>query len=421
MIFLGLCDICGYYSELERGFLQRGIPCTLVNAYPDRSYARSTRPGWIGRIVEALAVRRVAAERGSVSRKIYTVVQAVAMYWLMVWSLFTCRVYVFAGGTSFFPPYDLWVLRAFGKRVILIFHGSDARPPYINGAVPCESPADVDSCIAEAARMKQRLKRIEPHVDVIVNHVLSSQFHERPIVKWLEIGIPMTMSRPAAKRDRGDTCMIVHAPTRPGPKGSSLIEAAIVNLQRRGYAIDFVKLVGRPPSEVLERLYECDFVVDELFSDTTMASFAAEAASFGKAAIVGLHGYDVLSSQTAAALLPPAVVCRAADVESAIETLLLDRDLRERLGSEARQFLERQWNSAAVAERFMQLIDDRIPGSWYFDPRSVHYVQGWGLSDAQASARVRAVIDRGGLSALQLDDKPELRQAFLDLAGRSEC
>lgn len=416
-VFLGLGDICGYYSQLEEGFHQIGVPCTFVNAFPSIGYPRSRRPPLLGRIVETIAGRRVGCRRGSAMRRAYTMLQAFWMGWLFVWSLFTCRAYVFAGGISFFPPYDLWILKRLGKRVVIVFHGSDARPPYINGAVECEEHEHVVQCIANASQTKRRLLAIEKNSDVIVNHVLSSQFHERRVVAWLNIGIPYDVSRyiPPRRRDRPE-CFVVHAPTRPGPKGSARIEAAIARLQAKGHRIAFTKLVGRPNADVLTALRDCDFVVDELFSDTTMASFATEAAAFAKPAIVGLYGYDELRRRTMPDMLPPGVVCDADRVEEAIEHLIVDVEHRRSLGEQARAFVERQWNPARVAERFHQLIESTEPDSWYFSPADVLYLHGWGLSHDQVRRRVAAVILSGGTPALRLADKPRLEQAFDEFA-----
>src|SRR5207237_5919205 len=103
--------------------------------------------------------------------------------------------------------------------------------------------------------------------------------------------------------------VMAHAPTRPGTDGTSLIEGAIASLQQKGHSLRFVKLIDQPHAQVLKALSECDFVVDELFSDTTMASFAAEAAAFSKPAIVGMQGFDKLRRYTSPDVIPPALVC----------------------------------------------------------------------------------------------------------------
>lgn len=417
LVFLGLCDICGYYSQMERGLLELGVPCTLVNAFPSIPYFRSTRPAWIGRVVESIARARIAAARGSLRRRLLTVAQGFWMAGLLFWSLFTCRAYVFAGGTSFFPPYDLWVLKRLGKRVIVVNHGSLSRPPYLDGGVPCGTPREVAQCIKAARDTKRRVLAIDRCADVVISHVMSPHFHERRFVRWLNVGIPCDLSRfELSPRKAGGGCVIVHAPTNPGPKGTAYIEAAIESLRRKGHEITFVKLTNRTNAEVLDAIRQCDFVVDELFSDMTMASFATEAAAFGKPAVVGLCGYELLEKWTDSALLPPAVICRHDTVEAAIETLILDETLRRSLGERARRFLEEQWNCTLVAERLRTLVDGPIPESWYADPSTMVYLHGWGLTEGQARARVAAVLEAGGVSALQLHDKPVVEKAFLQFA-----
>jgi hypothetical protein len=167
---------------------------------------------------------------------------------------------------------------------------------------------------------------------------------------------------------------------------------------------------------VLKALSECDFIVDELFSDTTMASFAAEAASFSKPAIVGMQGFDELRRYTSPEVIPPALVCRAEEVESAIERLVVDANYRVELGRQARRFLEEHWNTKGVATRFLRVASGDIPVEWWFDPNTLGYLQGWGLTESRARQVIRAIVDERGPSALEIADKPALQRALLDFA-----
>src|SRR5258706_6271978 len=219
---------------------------------------------------------------------------------------------------------------------------------------------------------------------------MNAHLHERRLINWLQIGIPYEpgVDLPARSPAQG-AIVVVHAPTRPDAKGTPLIDRAIASLQQKGHPIRFVKLIDQPHAHVLNALSECDFVVDELFSDTTMASFAAEAASFGKPAIVGMQGFDKLRRFTSPDVIPPALVCRADDLESAIETLVVDREYRVELGRQARRFLEQQWNPARVAARFVRLASGDIPAEWWFDPNTLDYLHGWGLTDPPAREAIR--------------------------------
>lgn len=418
-MFLGLGDICGYYSQLEAGLKAIGVPCQLVNAYPDRVYQRQHRPGLIGRVVEWIAQRRNASPRGSVLRTWWTAVQAAALVVLFISLLPRHDVFVFSGGTTFFARHDLRLLRWLRKRVIVVYHGTDARPAYLNAAfVGTAGEFDVDGCVRATAQIKLALREVEAFADAIINHSLTAHFHERKVVNWLHVGIP------SACRPRPDPptshhakqVVIVHAPTRPEPKGSPQIETAIESLRRKGHSIEFIKLVGRPNSEVLAALARCDFVVDELFSDMTMASFAAEAASFGKPAIVGLYGIAQLHEYAPAELIPPALVCHPEEVEPAIEKLIRDVPFRLALGAQAYEFVSTQWSPNRVAERFVQIASNELPADAFFDPASLGYLYGWGLTRRRVREVVTQIVNRHGIVALQLADKPRLESAFAEMA-----
>ncbi len=55
-----------------------------------------------------------------------------------------------------------------------------------------------------------------------------------------------------------------------------------------------VLLTGRPNREVIVDLSKCDFVIDQIYSDTLMIGFACDAASLGTASIVRGYGLEEL-------------------------------------------------------------------------------------------------------------------------------
>ena len=414
-IFLGLTDIAGYYSQLEDGLRERGWECTFVNAYPSISYIRTRRPTGIAGLVERVAEKRVALRRGAPLRLLLTAVQGFALSVLLVRALFKYDTFVFASGISFLRGLDLPVLRLFGKRIIAVFHGSDSRPPFLNGAFAgTEGPIDTSALVAASARIRSWVNRVGKNAHVIVDHPPSAHYHSRPIVQWLAVGIPVRRQRNLEVWNGRPR--IVHAPTRPGPKGSALIDEAIARLRAEGYAFEYVKLVGVPHSTVMDELARADFVVDELFSDTTMAMFAAEAASLGKPAVVGSYAAESLKRLTPPALLPPAYICTAEDVYSAIKYLLDHPNERRRLGQTAFEFVCNTWSPAQVAQRFERVIAGDIPESWLWNPRDADYFHGWGLSNGRSRAVIRKLVEERGRQSLQFPE-PSVEQRALAFAG----
>ena len=82
----------------------------------------------------------------------------------------------------------------------------------------------------------------------------------------------------------------------------------------------------------------------------------------------------------------------------------------------ARDFVAGQWQHAEVGQRLVRVLRGDVPEAWWCDPSQVDHLHGCGLSEAVVREHVRALVDCCGASALQLDDKPNLRQAFIDFA-----
>jgi hypothetical protein len=100
-----------------------------------------------------------------------------------------------------------------------------------------------------------------------------------------------------------------------------------------------------------------------------------------------------------------------------VRRLASDERHRRALGDRARRFVEETWAPARIAERYLAVIEGIIADDWWFDPGTLRYVRGVGLTEERARELVRAVLERGGRQALQLGDKPELEQAFADFAN----
>lgn len=417
-IFLGLGDLGGYYTRLEDGLKSIGVDCTRVDAFPVHDEVKDRQLGPLGRLVEWMGLQRARAPRGSLRRLGWMAVQGVALFALMVESLFTCDVFVFGSGTSFLWGADLPLLKLCGKRIITIYHGTDSRPPYINGAhVGGNIRFDASTCIAETRRVYRWVRWVDRFSDLVFSHPYSSHFNRKPIVSWLMMGNPFECAPVPERPSTNTSCVIVTAPTRPIQKGSVEIETAINRLRARGLNVTLVKLINRPPKDVLEALRDCDFVFDELYSDTPMAGFATEAASMGKPAVVGMYDGETLRGTVPPGMFPPTHVCHPEALEAAIERLVVDVEYRLRLGAEARDYINRHWSHRAVAERIHRLATGQIPPEWMYDPAQLRYISGWGLTTTRLKEVISGVVAFGGLDALHLSDKPELEDRFADLAG----
>jgi hypothetical protein len=231
------------------------------------------------------------------------------------------------------------------------------------------------------------------------------------------MGIPIQVAHvcpsPSSASD-SNRIRILHSPSSPQHKGTPQIRQAIKNLQAKGYPIDFIEMVGKPNAEVLEELACCDFVVDQLNGDGPISGFGTEAAFFGKPAINGTHtthAWEIYSADQ----IPLVHHCHNDAIESAIETLIVNKEYRIELGKRAQQFVRSRWTPKKIAERYVRLIEGDIPDDWMYDPRNLRYVHGYG-PETQIRQAVRGVIETGGKDALHLSDKPELERRFIEFA-----
>ncbi len=419
-VLIGLTEIAGYNASLKRGFEELGVPCTFLNqrAHPFR-FGGDDAPYFTVRLQRWANAHLDASTSLPTRAFFYGIIQACNIP-LFLRVLATHDVFIFGYGSTFLGYVDLPVLRLFRKRIIYVFFGSDERPPYLDGALMGPGKGrTIRDCIRRTAQQKQKIRKIEQHADLCISHPASAHLHTRPFVQWLAVGVPFTLppDGDAPMKEASGRVRILHSPSDPEAKGSDTIRSAVRALQEKGYSIEYVEVTNKPHAVVLEELRRCDFVIDQIYSDTPMAMFATEAAAFGKPAVVGGYYADQIRGATPGSLIPPSLYCHPDRIADAVESLVRDDALRTELGRQARQYVQERWKPLRVAERYLRLIDGDIPEEWYTDPYAITYLQGAGMPEERVAALVRAVVATGGVRALCLSDKPELEDRVLSFAS----
>lgn len=435
-IFIGPCEIAGYYANLAKGFHELGVPCDFISyqAHPFEYGGESQTPFLI-RLGRRFTESRLGRRNSKALRAISVLTSKACFNIWGLLAIFRYDVFIFGYGHSLLRGnLDLFLLRVLRKKVIAnLAHGSEARPPYINGA--SQSKVGVHPCtkkiFALTKKVKARVSRNEAWASIVIGAPLStSHFCCKKFINFYALGIPIQMNdtnsspNEGCERSMGNTSKpirILHSPSHPPAKGSEFIKEAIENLKKRGYLIEFVVIHGRPFADVIEEIQKCDFVVDQVYSDTPMAGFATESAWFGKPSVVGGYGWALLRGFVPEDMWPPSQICHPDDIERAIEYLIYDREKRERLGQQAQVFVLEKWNAKAVAERFLRLIQDDIPDDWWVDPDDVSFLSGGFQPIEKTKENVQQMIYQFGIDSLQLSHRPDLEKAFLEFAGLKEA
>ena len=184
--------------------------------------------------------------------------------------------------------------------------------------------------------------------------------------------------------------------------------------------IDYVEITGKPNAEVLQELQRCDFVIDELYSDTPMAVFATEAAFAGKPAVVGSYYYDRIAQDLKSSYIPPSAFCHPDRLEETVENMVRDREGRTSLGKRAQEFVSAHWTATKVAQHYLMLIAGDFPAEWSYDPKNIHYLHGCGFPEDKAKTMIKRFLEVGGKQSLCLSDKPDLEELLIEFALRRE-
>lgn len=418
-IFIGLTEIAGYYGQLAEGFRAHGLKVTFVDLSENPFRYGGSNTDAIARIAAAASTMRARAMRRGGSRAVVgRVTFRLALIVLFVTAVVRHDTFVFGFGSSFFWLRELPLLRGLGKTIVFVFNGSDARPPYIDGALMDPSLGrSIEWCVERTEERWRQIRRIERYADLVVSHALYLHLFGRPAASFQVVGLPGPIGdrEGQAMEPATDTIRILHSPSQRGAKGTERIREAVGSLQREGLSLELVELHGVSNSEVHRELQRCHFVVDQVYSDGPMLAFTREAALYARPAVVGSYGWDEIHRLMPAGAIAPVEACHPDALEDAIRRLAVDADHRRRLGLDARAFI-RGWSSRLVARRYLRLLRGRRPRPWMCDPSAVRYLYGVGLSEERARRIVAGVIDRAGVEGLRVADKPELQRAFVGFA-----
>jgi hypothetical protein len=417
-VLIGLTEIAGYACNLRAGFTQLGVRADLLDLQPiSFRFSDDTPPTRLMCRLQRVSRARLAAPAGSVTRRVYAGAQIVLLPLALAQALRRYNTFIFLYDTSFLRQRELPLLRLLRKRIVYVFCGSDDRPTYLDGGIMAPARGvTIDACIANVRAKKRMLRRVERHADVVISGPLRGLLHERPFVSFQMVGIPRLVDGETPPVDAVGLPKIVHAPSNPAAKGTEIIRATIERIRDRGYEFEFVELRETPNEVVRTHLRECAFVVDQVWSDTPMDGFVADAALYGKPAVVSGYGWDEHQSLLRDDVFPPSERCSPDGLEDAIVRLLADEEHRRALGARAQAFVAERWNAAAVAGRVLDLLDRPPPPEWVQEPSELRYLLGWGQPAERSLELVRLIVERAGAKALGLSDKPGVEQALLELA-----
>jgi hypothetical protein len=408
-------------QRLKRGFDELGMDVVFVNLEPSPFAYGEDDMTAVPRVVPLIRrmrrLERRLSGRGLPLRVAVRVAELPLRLVLFVWAVHRFDVFVLGYRSTFLLFADLPLLRLLGKRVIAVFFGSDERPPFMDGYV---APGLSAAQLTRRTRAQHLMVGVfDRFADVVVSAPNSSQFWHRPLVVYQVLGNPVERSTDVALVDAPEgsrPVRVIHASSNLRAKGTARVREAVANVTAAGVPLDYREIRGVTNQVLQEAMAEADIVVDQAYGDTPYAMLPAEAALLGKPVVVGGYGWDRLRRYLPDDFVWPAV-CHPDELEATITELALDPERRSAVGRASQAFIEKAWAPVAVARRYALLIDGDPPAAWMFDPRTVEFPYGNGVSATEVAANVAAVVGERGAAGLCLDDKMHLRDTLLRIAG----
>ncbi len=424
-IFVGPVEVAGIGTGLCTGLIQIGQSAQLILSQRHGFSYRGTKTApWIANAWSILGDFYVRSTTNGQRRKVLIwITWKVWSVLVLLWSLFSYDAFIFLFGTTITNTRaELWIYRILRKKLIFVYLGSDARPPYISGPTAF-IPGGVSS-----ETLEKRTRVISSHVKrheragICINLPFTAHFHERPYINSLFIGVPRLLPMDDPYEDTTDQngcsnrpIRILHGPSVPRIKGTAEIERVIDNLKSIGHDLEMILMHGVGNAKMLEEIKKCDLIIDQVYSDLPMSVIAAEGAFYGKPTVVS--GYAACEiTKFPEWPHPPTLFVHPDALESAVECMITDALARSDLGRKAQAFIRDEWAPAIVAARYVRLLQGDIPEQWWTEPQTIHYAQGCGIPEDTSRAVVRQLIQDFGVEALCLQHNPQLEQFMLAYA-----
>ncbi len=415
-------EISGYYRNLVKGFEQNDIECVFVDLRGHPAFkSTANQKHRILRLVDNyIELKQKFWFKNIPIIDSVLVLKSLLKFIIFIWSLCKFNVYIFGFSSTFMAYYDLPILKLFNKKIIYMCHGSDFRPPYLNGKT-LNSCGDLKIIAKETRKKKKIVKKIERYADYIINRPAQAYFNEKQIILDFYIGRPYQgdYTDKAIKKNKYSAIRILHAPSDTLFKGTEIIEAHIEHLKRKGHNIDFIKITNVPNQQVINEIINCDFVIDQVYSDIPMTAIATEAAYYGKPTVIGGYYSSVIYDEVPKQYIIPTIFCHPDELLDNIEKLIVDSEYRSIIGKKLKQYVRDNWKPRQVAERYVKLMDGHYPLSWHYNPNNLSYLYGAGISKELLRKYLIKYISEYGYGALELSDKPALLRRYIEWVGQN--
>lgn len=405
--FFGGYDAAGYMLKLSNSMIEKGNKVRYKNLGEDR-YDYSKK----GKLHSEIKVKARTKERRRYFTKIINFINLLLYrIWVITNEINRSDVFIITGYQGIINFHELVLLKLLGKKIIIIFLGSDARPPYLSGKHLDDRNGIFDSnqIMLESKNIKKRIKRVEKYADIIVNNPATSQFFERECIDFLYLGFPLPkINEEKNEYEDKKTIRVLHAPSRPVAKGSNEFSRIIEKLQKNGHEIEYKTIVNMPNWQLMKEIAKCDLILDELYSDMPIATFGVEASLLAKPVIVGTYFKEYIEKFTASDIVPPTLFVNPRDAESEITKIINNKSELKKIGKLQQKFVNENYNPDKIVEKIKKMVSGEVDKKYYYNPKEIEYILGWGVSNIELRKQLKKYIKDVGEKNLYLEHNKKI-------------
>lgn len=420
-IFIGIGDTSGFYGRLNKGFESLGITSYFAEIETNKhSYMLNEKEdGIVFKCKNYFG--KVSKDKGF-KRLLDLIAYQFYKFRIFIYAICNFDVFIFTQCRCFWSLYELKLLKILKKTTVMFCLGSATRIPYMDGTdvfgIYGSKVPSVSALRRVTRQRKKKIRVIEKYVTYFINLPAQAQLCNKPFLSLGEIGIPFyqktVLKEPCGRRTNGSFGIcILHAASYLGCRGTKEFRQIIDRL-KKNYDIEYIELSGVSNDVVLQKIQECDFVLDELYSDTPMATFATEAAWYGKPAVVGGYFAEQYRQYYGDDMCPPSLYVLPEKIEEAILLMIEDENFRLKMGRKAQQFVKSKMSCDKVAQRVMEILDGKHDMDWRVDPHKIGYIYGYGMSKELIEEKLKEIYIMYGKEGWELSEYPELEKLIYE-------